>query len=153
MFAKNRKEPMATQTTDPTIRPAQIPEELRDLLDKKGFAHLATLRPDGSPQSTPMWYGFDGGTLLFSTTTGRQKYRNVTANPQVAVSILDPEDPYRYLEIRGVVTQIDDDEGNAFINSMAKKYRDLDVYPWDGPGDHRVVMRVTPVRTYPPATR
>lgn len=140
---------MPTQPANGSVQAARIPEEYRDLREKKGFAHLATLRPDGRPQVTPMWYGFDGDRILFSTTTARQKHDNVRHDPRVAVSILDPEDPYRYLEIRGLVTAIDDDEGNAFINSMAKKYRDLDVYPWDGPEAHRVVITVTPAKTFP----
>lgn len=138
---------MSTQATNRT----DIPESVRDLLDKKGFAHLATLRADGTPQVTPMWFGFDGEHILFSTTTRRQKYRNLRRNPNVAFSITDPDDPYRYLEVRGVIAEIGEDEGNEFINSMAKKYRDLDLYPWDGPGDKRVVIKVTPVKTVPAA--
>ena len=138
---------MSTQATNRT----DIPESVRDLLDKEGFAHLATLRADGTPQVTPMWFGFDGEHILFSTTTRRQKYRNLRRNPNVAFSITDPDDPYRYLEVRGVIAEIGEDEGNEFINSMAKKYRDLDLYPWDGPGDKRVVIKVTPVKTVPAA--
>ncbi|WYB33658.1 PPOX class F420-dependent oxidoreductase [Streptomyces sp. SM1P] len=73
------------------------------------FAHLATIRPDSTPQVNPMWFGWDGEYLYFTNTTTRYKYRNVTQHPVVSVSINDPEQPYRYLEIRGSVERIDPD--------------------------------------------
>ena len=124
-----------------------IPDSHRDILAKSGFAHVATIGPDGEPQSSPVWYDWDGEHFLFSQTKGRQKYRNVQREAWVAVSITDPDNPYRYLEIRGTVDGIDDDEGNAFINAMAKKYIDQDVYPWPQPGDERIVVKVTPGHT------
>ncbi len=124
-----------------------IPDSHRDILAKLGFAHVATIGPGGEPHSSPVWYDWDGQHLLFSQTKTRQKYRNVQRDPRVAVSITDPDNPYRYLEIRGTVDGIDDDEGNAFINSMAKKYMDQDVYPWPQPGDERVVVKVQPDHT------
>ncbi|MFZ4719440.1 MAG: PPOX class F420-dependent oxidoreductase, partial [Ilumatobacteraceae bacterium] len=98
-------------------------------------------------QNNPVWFGWDGTHVLFSQTTGRQKYRNLQANPAVALSIVDIANPYRYIEIRGTVAEIVDDPGNAFINSMAKKYIDQDEYPWHQPGDHRVVVKVLPQKT------
>ena len=124
-----------------------IPDSHRDILEKKGFAHVATIGPDGEPHSSPVWYDWDGEHFLFSQTKTRQKYRYVQRDPRVAVSITDPDNPYRYLEIRGTVEGIDDDEGNAFINAMAKKYIDQDVYPWPQPGDERVVVKVRPDHT------
>ncbi|MCB9381066.1 MAG: PPOX class F420-dependent oxidoreductase [Ilumatobacteraceae bacterium] len=124
-----------------------IPASHADLLDTTALAHVATIGPDGSPQNNPVWFGWDGTHVLFSQTTGRQKYRNLQQHPAVALSIVDPANPYRYLEIRGTVAEIVDDPGNAFINSMAKKYIDQDEYPWHQPGDHRVVVKVLPART------
>ena len=121
-----------------------IPASHADILAKKGFAHVATIGPDGAPQSSPVWYDWDGEHFLFSLTTTRQKYRNLKRHPEIAASIADPENPYRHVEIRGHVTSIDDDLNNAFINSMAKKYLDQDVYPWPRPGDRRVVVKVHP---------
>jgi PPOX class probable F420-dependent enzyme len=120
-----------------------IPESHEDILTKKGFAHVATVGPDGTPQSSPVWYDWDGSELAFSQTTGRQKYKNLQRNGTIALSITDPENPYRYLEIRGTTT-IEDDPDNAFINKMAKKYLNEDEYPWPQPGDVRVVVKVTP---------
>jgi PPOX class probable F420-dependent enzyme len=124
-----------------------IPASHADLLETTALAHVATIGPDGLPQNNPVWFGWDGTHVLFSQTTGRQKYRNPQANPAVALSIVDSTNPYRYLEIRGTVVEIVDDPGNAFINSMAKKYMGQDVYPWHQPTDHRVVVKVQPTKT------
>lgn len=124
-----------------------IPEQYRDLLDSTALADVATIGPNGEPQVNPVWFGWDGTYLYFSQTTGRQKYRNVQREPRIALSIVDPQNPYRYLEIRGRVVRIDPDPDNAFINSMAKKYMNEDVYPWHRPGDVRVVVVVQPEHT------
>jgi PPOX class probable F420-dependent enzyme len=124
-----------------------IPESHADLLHAKALAHVATIGPKGEPQSSPVWFDFDGTHLRFSQTTTRQKLHNLQREPRVAVSIVDPANPYRYLEVRGTVAEVADDEGNAFINSMAKKYLDQDVYPWHQPTDHRVVVKVAPEHT------
>ncbi|MDJ0771396.1 MAG: PPOX class F420-dependent oxidoreductase [Ilumatobacter sp.] len=126
---------------------ATIPDDYIDLLDKRVFWHIATSGPDGALQSSPVWGGFDDGHFVFSLTKGRQKFRNLQADPTIAVSGTDPENPYRYLEIRGKVVRVDDDSSNAFIDSMAKKYMDVDAYPFHQPGDERVVMRVEPTHT------
>lgn len=123
-----------------------IPEDKRDLLESTALAHVATVGPDGEPQNNPVWFGWDGELLSFSQTTGRQKYRNVQREPRVSLSIVDPANPYRYLEIRGRVERIDPDPERAFINSMAKKYMGVEEYPWHRPGDERVVVVVRPER-------
>ena len=123
-----------------------IPSSHADLLESKALANVATIGPDGAPQNNPVWFAWDGTHVLFSQTTGRQKYRNLKNSPKVALSIVDSADPYRYLEIRGTVAEIVDDEGNAFIDSMAQKYIDQPTYPWHQPGDHRVVVKVLPDR-------
>lgn len=124
-----------------------IPAEYRDLLESTALAHVATIGPKGEPQNNPVWFGWDGNHILFSQTKGRQKYRNVQRDGRVALSIVDPTNPYRYLEVRGRVARIDEDPNRDFINSMAKKYLDQDVYPWHQPGDERVVVVVEPERT------
>jgi PPOX class probable F420-dependent enzyme len=124
-----------------------IPKRYRDILDAKGFANWATIGPDGAPQVNPVWVDFDGEHLIVSQTTTRQKIRNVKRDPRVSLSILDPENPYRYLEVRGEVTDISIDEDNAFINKMAKKYMGADEYGWDQPGTQRLVVRILPKHT------
>jgi PPOX class probable F420-dependent enzyme len=121
-----------------------IPDRYKDILDKKSFAHVATIGPKGQPQSSPVWIDFDGEYLRFSNLRSRQKYKNLKRDPRVAISIVDPDDPYRYVEIRGTVERIDNDEDNAFINAMAKKYIDKDIYPWHKEGHERVVIYVRP---------
>lgn len=123
---------------------AVIPDKFKDLLQSKALAHVATIGPHGEPQSNPVWFGWDGEHILFSQTKKRQKYRNLLRNPHIALSIVDPNNPYRYLEVRGKVARIDEDPNLNFINSMAKKYLNQDVYPWHQPGDERVVIVVEP---------
>jgi PPOX class probable F420-dependent enzyme len=126
---------------------ATIPDSHRDLLEGKSFAHVATIGPNGEPQNNPVWFDWDGKQLKFSQTKKRQKYRNVKREPRVAISIIDPANPYRYLEIRGRVVRVDEDPDYAFIDKMAKKYIGQDKYPWHQPGDERVVVVVEPERT------
>jgi PPOX class probable F420-dependent enzyme len=124
-----------------------IPASHADLLDKPVFWHIATNGPNDELQSSPVWGGWDGEHFLFSLTKGRQKYDNLVKNPTVALSGIDPENSYRYMEIRGTIVRIDDDSSNAFIDSMAKKYMGVDGYPFHQEGDHRVVMVVQPMHT------
>jgi len=121
-----------------------IPAEFNDLLESKALANIATIGPKGEPQNNPVWFEWDGSHILFSQTKGRQKFHNLQREPRVAVSIVDPKDPYRYVEVRGKVVRIDEDPNKQFINKMAKKYLDQDVYPWSQPGDERVIIVVEP---------
>lgn len=124
-----------------------IPPTHTDILDKPGFAHVATTGPHGEPQSTPVWYSWDGEHFRFSQTKTRQKYRNLRRDPRIALSVTDPDNPYRYVEIRGSVESIEDDADRSFIDSLAKRYLNQDVYPWHQAGDERVVVTVRPERT------
>ncbi|MFC7331146.1 PPOX class F420-dependent oxidoreductase [Marinactinospora rubrisoli] len=124
-----------------------LPEQRAGILSKRAFAHVATLGPRGEPQSSPVWVDWDGEFVRFSQTTGRQKYRNLRREPRIALSVHDPDEPYRYLEIRGTVDRIEDDTDRSFINGLARKYLGEDVYPWDGPDARRVVVYVRPEHT------
>jgi hypothetical protein len=124
-----------------------IPEPYRDLLTSTALAHVATLGPDGEPQTNPVWFDWDGAYILFSQTTNRQKYRNLQRDGRIALSIVDPANPYRYLEIRGAVERIEPDPDLAFINKMAQKYLGQERYPYHQPGDERVVVIVKPMHT------
>ncbi|MGB3633382.1 MAG: PPOX class F420-dependent oxidoreductase [Rubrobacteraceae bacterium] len=130
-----------------TIYNSQIPEGYGDLLETNALIHVATIGPDGEPQSNPVWFDWDGEHIKFSQTKTRQKYRNVGRDPRIAVSIVDPENPYRYLEIRGEVTKIEEDPYDEFINAMAKKYLGMDEYPYHQPGDERIILYVEPEHT------
>lgn len=122
-----------------------IPRQYEDLLKSKAVANVATIGPKKEPQVNPVWFDWDGQRLLFSQTWQRQKLRNIGRDPRIAVSIVDPENHLRYLEIRGVVDTIEDDSDNRFIDSMARKYLGLDIYPWAQPDEQRVIVAVRPV--------
>ncbi|CAN5912143.1 PPOX class F420-dependent oxidoreductase [soil metagenome] len=126
---------------------SHIPEDYRDLLETTALIHVATIGPGGEPQSNPVWFDWDGEHIKFSQTKTRQKYKNVGREPRIAVSVVDPENPYRYLEVRGEVTEVEEDPDNDFINAMAKKYLGMDEYPYYQPGDERVVLYVKPEHT------
>jgi PPOX class probable F420-dependent enzyme len=123
----------------------KIPETYFDLMEDKGIAHLATIGPKGEPHTSPVWYDFDGENVLVSHTKERQKFANVQRDPRVALSILDPDDPYRFIEIRGQVEVIDDPD-KTLIHKLSAKYRGVDTYTFDGPKDNRVIFKIRPDR-------
>lgn len=122
----------------------QIPDGIKDILNKPGYAHLATLMKDGSPQVTPVWYDFDGNHIRINTAKGRLKDKNMRRDKQVALSIQDPDNPYRYLAIRGDVDEITENGADAHIDSLAKKYLGKDRYPFRAPGEVRVIYKIRP---------
>ena len=121
-----------------------IPDSHKDILQSTALAHVATLGPGGEPQSNPIWFDFDGEYVKFSQTKIRQKYHHLNRDPRIELSMVDPEDPYRYLEIRGVVESIEEDPDLDFINSMSEKYRGVYPYQNHRHGDERVVVFVRP---------
>jgi PPOX class probable F420-dependent enzyme len=123
-----------------------IPEKYRDLFTKRAFASLATLMPDGSSQVTPVWVDLEGDLVLVNTARGRQKDKNMRRDPRVAMAIIDPENPYRYLEIRGRVAEITEEGADAHIDKMAKKYLGADKYPYRQPSETRVIFKIQPER-------
>ena len=123
-----------------------IPQKYLDLFEKKVFANLATLMPDGRPQVTPVWCEYDGENVIFNTAVGRVKDRNLQRDGRASLSLLDPENPYRYLEVRGHVVERTEEGADEHINKMAKKYLGLDTYPYRQPGEVRVIYRIKPER-------
>jgi PPOX class probable F420-dependent enzyme len=121
-----------------------IPDKYLDLFKKKAFANLATLMPDGGPQVTPVWVDFDGRQVIVNTAVGRQKDKNLKRDGRVSMSIIDPDNPYRYLEVRGRVSERTTSGADAHIDKMAKKYLDKDQYPFRQPGEERVIFKITP---------
>jgi PPOX class probable F420-dependent enzyme len=121
-----------------------IPEKYRDLFNKRAFAALTTLMPDGSPQTTPVWVDTDGEYVIFNSAKGRQKDRNVRRDPRVALAIVDPDNPYRYLEVRGKVAEITEQGADAHIDKMAKKYLGQDKYPYRQASEVRVIYKIRP---------
>jgi PPOX class probable F420-dependent enzyme len=119
-----------------------IPETVLDLLERPLYASLGTTRPDGAPQVNPMWFVWDGEFIWFTHTSYRQKYKNIAHEPRVSVSIFDPDQPYRYVEIRGVVDHIDLDPEAKLYQRLSERYQGTPVTPPDAP--QRVAIAVKP---------
>ena len=120
-------------------------KDYADLLqEKKSFAHLATTMPDGAPQVTPVWIDYRDGHVLVNTAKGRVKARNMRLGSHVALSVTDPDNPYRYVQVRGVVSKVHDEGADAHADFLAKKYLGQDRYPFRQPGEERVIYEIEP---------
>ncbi|HMK31236.1 MAG TPA: PPOX class F420-dependent oxidoreductase [Terriglobales bacterium] len=137
---------MASKTTEDMTQ--KILEKYGDLFRKRAFGSLGTLMPDGSPQVTPVWIDYDGTYVIFNSAKGRQKDRNVRRDPRVAIAVIDPENAYRYIEIRGRVVEITEEGADDHINKMAKKYLGKDIYPFRQPGEVRVIYKIEPLHVH-----
>ena len=115
-----------------------IPESHADLLDKKAFAHLATVMKDGSPQVSPVWVLQRDGHVVVNTAVGRLKDKNLRRDPRVGLSVTDPDNPYRCLMIRGRVVSRETEGADAEVDALAGKYMGVDTYPYRGPEEVRV---------------
>ena len=121
-----------------------IPEKYRDLFNKRAFASLATRMSNGDVQVTPVWVDVENGTVIFNSARGRVKDKNVRRDPRVTLTLMDPDNPYRYLEVRGRVVDITEKGADQHIDKLAKKYLGVDKYPYRQPGEVRVLYRVKP---------
>lgn len=118
------------------------PEDIA-ILSEPQIANVATVMADGSPQVTPVWIDTDGEAVLFNTAKGRVKHRNLARNPKVAISVVDREDPYRLVVLRGTAELIDEG-ADEHIDRLAKKYLGADTYPYRKAEEQRVIVRVIP---------
>jgi PPOX class probable F420-dependent enzyme len=124
----------------------EIPAAYLDLLQQKtAFANLATVMKDGTPQVTPVWFDYTNGHIRVNTAKGRVKARTLREGARVAMSILDPDNPYRYLQIRGQVVKSTEEGASDHIDSLAKKYLGKDKYPFSQPGDVRIMYEIEPL--------
>ena len=123
---------------------AKIPENYLDLFQKPAFGSLSTVMPDGGPQTNPVWVDLQDGELWVNTAVGRLKDRNMKRDPRVSVAIIDPENPYRFLEIRGKVREATEEGATQHIDKMAKKYLGKDKYPFAQPGEQRILFKIVP---------
>jgi PPOX class probable F420-dependent enzyme len=130
----------------PTV--AVIPEKYLDLFQKRTFAQLATLMPDGSPHVSPVWCEYDGRHILINSAKGRVKDRNMRRDPRVGLDLLDPDNPYRHLSIRGHVVDITEQGADEHIDKLTKKYIGQDQYPYRGSGEVRVLYKIEPEHAY-----
>jgi PPOX class probable F420-dependent enzyme len=130
----------------------QISREITDsainLFRGKNFGFIASLMNDGSPQLTPVWIDYDGQFLLVNTAEGRTKQKNFAGDPRVAVSVIDQNNPYNMVSIRGKVIQQTPDGADEHIDRLAKKYLGVDKYPFRAPGEKRVILKIKPEKIF-----
>ena len=123
-----------------------VPDKFLPVLtQKKALAHLATVMADGTPQVTPVWFFYKDGKFLVNTARGRVKDRNMSKNARVALSIVDPDNPYAHIAVRGKVVSATEDGADANIDALAKKYLGQDKYPFRQPGEVRVLYEIEPI--------
>ena len=124
----------------------RIPHQFLDLFEKPSLSHLATLMPDGSPHVSPVWVDYDGHYILINTAKGRRKERNMREHPQVALDIVDPENPYRFLLIRGRVVEITEEGANEHRDKLDTRYIGITSYPHRDPLEIRCICKIVPER-------
>ena len=127
---------------------ARIPAELMDLLEGDALGHLATTRANGTPHVTPLWVDHDGNDVLVDVRLDRVKAANMRERPDVAISIVDPNNPYRYLAITGRVVSWSEDGWREHMNKLARRYMKKDIYPWFFEGEQRAIFRIEPTNVY-----
>lgn len=130
----------------------QINREIDDsvirLLTGKNFAFVATLMKDGSPQITPTWIDYDGKTILINTAEGRTKQKNISKDQRVAISIVDQNNPYNMVTIRGKVIEQTVKGADEHIDKLAKRYLGVDKYPFRSPTEKRIILKVKPEKIF-----
>jgi PPOX class probable F420-dependent enzyme len=124
----------------------ELPARLKEVLDAQVFAHLTTLDPDGAPQASAMWVTRDGDHIVMNTAKGRRKYRNMSADPRVAISVSSPDDDYVNFSIQGRVVEMRESDGVDVIDALARKYTEHESYPWLTPGMVRVTLIIEATR-------
>jgi PPOX class probable F420-dependent enzyme len=129
-------------------RNPHIPEALIYLLEGDALGHLATVRADGTPHVTPLWVDHDGDAVPVDVRLDRIKAANMRERPDVAIAIVDPGNPYRYLAITGRVVSWSEDGWREHMNKLAKRYMKLDLYPWFFEGEQRAIFRIEPTNVY-----
>lgn len=123
-----------------------IPDSYRDLLERPIVVSLATVMPDGQPQVTPVWVDLVNGHIRVNTVVGRQKERNLSERKHATVLVIDPDNPMRFMEIRGEGVPSGEDDGIAVIDKLSKDYLNVEPYPWRDPADTRITFLITPLR-------
>ena len=123
-----------------------LTEEQRELFKMPNIGHLGTISRDGTPQVTPVWVDVQGDQILINSAEGRAKVRNIRRDPRVAVEIVDQNNPYKTVSIRGRVVEITTEGADEHIDALAKKYLGQDKYPFRRPGEQRLILRIEPER-------
>lgn len=122
----------------------EIPEKYKDLIEGPVVVSLATILPDGRPQVTPVWCDLQDGYLRINTAKGRRKHRDMEERPDVTVMALDPENPFRYVEIRGRVAEMTEEGADQHIDQLARTYMGVDRYPNHTDSETRIICKIEP---------
>ncbi|HUJ77240.1 MAG TPA: PPOX class F420-dependent oxidoreductase [bacterium] len=125
---------------------AIIPPQMADLLTGKALANLATVGPTGFPLVTPVWVDREGELILVNSAQGRRKDRNVQQNAKVALAVVDPANPYRYLGVQGTVVEVRSAGADEHLDRLAQRYLGQPKYPWRRPGEQREILVIRPTR-------
>src|SRR5260370_20712250 len=128
--------------------PSRIQTELMDLLEGDALGHLATIRADGTPHVTPLWIDHDGHPVLVNVGVDRVKAANMRARPAVALSVVDPRNPYRYLAITGRVVSWSEDGWREHMDALSRRYLKVEEYPWSFAGERRAIFRIEVAHVY-----
>ena len=131
----------------------QISEPIAKLLEGRNFAFVATLMKDGWPQITPTWVDLEDGKILVNTAEGRLKQKNISRDDRVAISVIDQNNPYHMVTVRGRVVEQRKEGADEHIDKLAKKYLGVDKYPLRSPNEKRIIIKIKPERVhYQPPT-
>ena len=123
----------------------KLPEKVRQLIDDKNIAHLATLNKDGSPHVAPVWIDREGDVILVNTTSTRLKYKNVKNDKRVSLSLTDYRDSYTWVFIMGEVIEISDIDADAHIDKMSQKYMGIPKFSGKNPNEPRKIIKIIPL--------
>jgi PPOX class probable F420-dependent enzyme len=121
-----------------------IEGRVAELLDGRNFVQVGTIRRDGTPHLTPVWVDHEGGKVVLNSSEGRAWPANLRRDPRVTLNVVNQENPYEYVEIRGRMVEDTHDGADEHIDKLAKKYMDLDEYPGRFPGERRIIFRIEP---------
>lgn len=119
-----------------------------ELFKGKNFAFVGSVMSDGSPQVTPVWVDFDGQYILVNTAEGRTKHRNLTRDPRVAVSVIDSQNPYNMVTVKGKVVEQTTSGADEHIDKLTKKYLGIEKYPYRNPEEIRIILKIKPEKIY-----
>lgn len=126
----------------------QITGPVAKLLLDKNFAFISTLMSDGSPQVTPTWIDVEDNIILINTAEGRIKHKNISRDPRVAVSVIDHNNPYNMVSIRGIAIEQSNEGADEHIDRLAKKYLGVDKYPMRSPNEKRIIVKIKPEKIF-----
>jgi PPOX class probable F420-dependent enzyme len=125
---------------------SRITEPMSKLFQGKNFAFLSTLMKDGSPQVTPTWVDIEDGNIIVNTAEGRLKHKNISRDPRIAICVVDQNNPYHMVTVRGRVLEQTNEGADEHVDKLAKKYLGVDKYPLRSSNEKRIIIKIKPER-------